>query len=212
MNSNPLLSFTTQKAPPASWCDLADSNLQCYIKIESRVAEELGLCSLHLLCTNSEELGDDFERHALRLGDLEEDEHEGNRANNCVYTKDTCQADGIQHHREAVGDYDITNPECQGADGNADAADPSGEDLRTQNVGDRTESHDEAAEVDDDADCGECGVGHCTQVDNIGHNQDNQRCYQDWNCAQKQKPKKETMYDVINTNLGAFLVWYIWQY
>lgn len=71
-----------------------------------------------------------------------------------------------------VGDNDVSSPKCQGTDGNAEAVNPSQKDLCAQDVGDVDKPHDKVAGVDEDGDHGDRSMGHITQVDEIGNNQD----------------------------------------
>ena len=125
------------------------------------------------LCSDVEELDDDLERESLGLGHLDVDEDEREAADDGVEAEDPGEADGAEHDGQRVGDGDVPEPEGEGADGDAEAPDAGGEDLGAEDVGDGAEAHDEAAEINDDTDCGEHSMGHCTQVNNIGYNQDN---------------------------------------
>lgn len=121
-----------------------------------------------------EELDDDLERQPFGLRHLERDEDESKAANESVEPKHAGEADGAEHDGQAVGDNNVADPERQGADGDAEAPDPGGEDLGAEDVWDGAESHDEAAEVDDDGARGERRVERRRHGHHVGHDEHQQ--------------------------------------
>lgn len=141
--------------------------------------------SLDLLCADREELRNDLKRHAFGFGDLKEDEYESSHANDGIYSENAREADGVEHHRKRVGDNDIAEPEGQRANRDADTTDPRREDLRAENVGDRAEAHNKAAEVDDHADGGKYCMKNRAHGHDVGDDQDDQGGYEDRNSSQQ---------------------------
>ncbi|URE00863.1 Membrane transport protein [Musa troglodytarum] len=117
-----------------------------------------------LFCPNGKELRDDLKWHALCFRNFQEHKYQSHGAHNCIYSKDTGKANRIEHNRKCVCDNDVTNPECEGTDGYAHTTDPSWEDLGTKNIGNWAESHDKAAEIDNNTDSREHGVNHSSHV------------------------------------------------
>lgn len=109
----------------------------------------LGLSSLS--CSDSKELGNHFKRHAFGFRNLQKDENPRDDTDHAIDAEDASQPYWTKHDGQCVGDDDVTYPEKQWADGNAEATDPCGEDLRAKDVWDGSIRHDEAAEVDHDA-------------------------------------------------------------
>lgn len=105
------------------------------------------------LCSDGKEFCNDFERHAFCFGNFKVDKHHGHDTDNSIEPEYAGKSNGIEHHGETICDDDVTYPECESTDGNTDTTDSSREDLCTENVGYRTESHDKAAEVEYDAEC-----------------------------------------------------------
>ena len=105
----------------------------------------------HALGGDVEELGDDLERQALGLGHPKRDEGERDTAHGGIDGEDPGEPQVVEHHRHAVGDGDVAEPEGEGADGDAHSAHPRREDLGAQDARDGPEPHDERADVDDDA-------------------------------------------------------------
>lgn len=138
----------------------------------------LGFHGRGLLCTDGEELGDDFQGHSLCLRNLEVDKHPWNDTHDGVEAKDSGEADGVEHERERVGHDDVTDPESEGADGDAEASHPSREDLGAEDVWDWAESHDKGAEVGHDTEGRDRGVDHAPHAYHAPQHQDRQRHYQ----------------------------------
>lgn len=130
-----------------------------------------------LLCPHGKELGNDLKGHSLCFRNLKEHKHKSNGAENGVDAENSSKAKGVEHHRKGVRDDDVSDPESEGTDGDAQATDPGWENLCTEDVGDGAKTHHEAAEVDDDTGGGENGMGHCTEVQHVGYDQDDQGSY-----------------------------------
>lgn len=77
------------------------------------------LCTL--LCTNRKEFSNDFKRHALGFGDLQENKPPSNEAYNGIDTKNTGQTNAVQHYRKRVRDNNIAKPKDKSTNGNAEA-------------------------------------------------------------------------------------------
>lgn len=118
-----------------------------------------------LLRTHGEELRDDFERHALRFRNLEENEEPWRNAYNGINSEHADQANGREHQGEWISDDDVADPERECTDRNANATHPSREDLGAQDVRDRAKPHDKATEVDNDTGSWDGGVHEGANVD-----------------------------------------------
>ncbi|GER29356.1 NIMA-related serine/threonine kinase 1, partial [Striga asiatica] len=62
---------------------------------------------------------------------------------NSVNPENAPETNRAQHHRERVSNYDVTNPENQCTNGNADSTDLSREYFRTEDVWDWAVTHHE---------------------------------------------------------------------
>lgn len=82
-----------------------------------------------LFCTNGEELGDNFKWHPLCLRYLEVHKNPRDSTYDCINAKDSREAKGFEHDWESVSDDYVTNPESEGADGDAETAHRGREDL-----------------------------------------------------------------------------------
>uniref|UniRef100_A0A6N2LG05 Uncharacterized protein n=1 Tax=Salix viminalis TaxID=40686 RepID=A0A6N2LG05_SALVM len=82
-----------------------------------------------LFGADSKELCNDFKRHSFGLRDLQENKDPRDCAHDSINAKDTDQANRTKHHRQRVGDNDVSDPVNHGTDGNAEASDSCGEDL-----------------------------------------------------------------------------------
>lgn len=120
-----------------------------------------------LFGSNGEELGDDFERHPFGFRDFKVDEEPGNGADDCVNWEDASKAYRVKHDWERVGDDDVSNPKCEGADCDAESTHPSREYFGAEDVRDRAEPHDERAEVDDYAHGWDDGMHHRPQIEYV---------------------------------------------
>lgn len=82
-----------------------------------------------LFCTDREELGDNFKGHPLCLWYLEVHKNPCDSTDDCINAKDSREAKGFEHDGESVSDDDVTDPESEGTDGDAETAHRGREDL-----------------------------------------------------------------------------------
>ena len=141
------------------------------------MVENNALISGCLLCPNSKELGNDFKRHAFRLRNFQENEHQGYNAHNCIGPKNTCETDRAQHHWEGVGDDDVSNPHREGTDCYAHTTDTGRENLCAENIGDGTKAHNKEAEVGNNTYGWEHSMKNTAQVHQIHNNQNDKGYY-----------------------------------
>lgn len=106
-------------------------------------------CSL--FCTHCKEFRNDFKWHSFCFWNLKVYKEPCYGADNSVNGENTTEAYRVEHHWKRVRDYDVSDPKCESAYSNAKSTDSSREYLRAEDVRDRSEAHDEAAEVNDDA-------------------------------------------------------------
>lgn len=68
-----------------------------------------------------------------------------NDAPDNIDSEDASKSNGREHDRKCVSDDDVSNPECEGTDGNAEAVDARRDDHCAENVRGYSKCHDEAA-------------------------------------------------------------------
>lgn len=105
----------------------------------------LGSCSL--LCTNRKELSYNLEGHTLCFRDFQIDKNPRYNAHNCVHAKNTSKTNRFQHHRECIGDDNITYPKCQGTYCNAYSTNSGRKYLSAEYVWNRPKPHHKETEV-----------------------------------------------------------------
>jgi hypothetical protein len=87
------------------------------------------------LRTNIEEFNDDLKGQPLGLRNPKYHKNKSQTTNYGINPKNTPKPNGIQHHREGISDNDITDPEGESTNCNANSTHTGREDLRTEDVG-----------------------------------------------------------------------------